>query len=64
MGQDQDQGQDRDRLIVEWMRSNEAFKGLARHYGRGGRLPASDGHPLPVDEVAKPSKFAKAPKPD
>lgn len=28
---------DRDELINEWMRSNEAFKHLARQYGKGGK---------------------------
>ena len=28
--------QDRDQMIDEWMRSNDAFKSLARQYGKGG----------------------------
>jgi hypothetical protein len=47
---------DRDRLILDWMRSNEAFKGLARHYGKLGK-PA-----LPQDTVAQQAPAAR-PKP-
>jgi hypothetical protein len=29
--------QDREQMIDEWMRSNDAFKSLARQYGKGGK---------------------------
>lgn len=49
---------DRDELINEWMRSNDAFKRLARQYGKGGKpakLGQADGDKLveqsPVDKA-------------
>lgn len=46
------QEMDRDQMINEWMRSNEAFKSLARQYGKGGKQSGID------DEVLDQPKAA------
>ena len=45
---------DRDRLILDWMRCNEAFKTLARHYGKRGKPALVDEPPSEADPKAKP----------
>lgn len=55
---DKDEAQERERLIMEWMRSDAAFKSLARQYGKGGRpakLGDGPGQEHPMEREPSPA---------
>lgn len=56
-----DKSEERERLLMEWMRSNESFKTLARTYGKRSSDPSQEAD---IQKSSESAESSKKPEPE